>query len=139
MKRALLIAAGCLSFAVGILGIAIPVLPTTPLLLLATFLFAKSSPRLHRRVVESKPYRLYVAPFKDAGGMPRSAKAKALLLTYAVMGISAYLVQKPLVWTILACCALIMLYVIGWRIPTISTEAARISAQEARALEMEAE
>lgn len=139
MKRALLIAAGCLSFAIGILGIAVPVLPTTPLLLLATFLFAKSSPRLHERVVGSKPYRLYVAPFKDAGGMPRSAKAKALFLTYAIMGISAYLVQKPIVWAVLSCCALIMLYIIGWRIPTISAQQDHAAKARAHALETETE
>lgn len=137
MKRALLVAAGCLSFAAGIAGIAIPVLPTTPLLILATFLFAKSSPSLHRRVVSSRPYRLYVAPFREAGGMTVADKAKALALTYAVMGLSAYLVQKPTVWAILACCALIVLYVIGIHVPTISREASALARTRARTLDME--
>lgn len=139
MKRALLVAAGSLSFALGILGIAVPVLPTTPLILLATFLFAKSSPRLHALVVGSKPYRLYVAPFKDAGGMPRATKIRALLLTYAVMGISAYLVRKPVVWAILAACALLMAYVILRRIPTVPDAAREEAEGPARLLDAEAE
>ena len=122
MKRILLLAAAWACCALGVAGIAIPVLPTTPLLLAATFLFARSSPRLHAWIVSSRLYCLYVAPFKAAGGMPLAAKAKALLVTYAVMGISAYLVQKPVVWAILACCAVLMAYIILVRVPSVKSE-----------------
>ena len=62
MKRILLLAAAWACCALGVAGIAIPVLPTTPLLLAATFLFARSSPRLHAWIVSSRLYCLYVAP-----------------------------------------------------------------------------
>lgn len=117
--RALMMGAAWVCFAVGCVGIVVPVLPTTPLVLLATFLFAKSSPRCHRWICSSKVYRAYVVPFREAGGMPVAVKARVLVISWAFMAVSALVVQKPTVWAILACCALFMFYLVGFRIPTI--------------------
>lgn len=116
---------------VGCIGVFVPVLPTTPLLLLATFLFAKSSPRCHAWIVSTKVYRTYVAAFKEAGGIPLSAKARILTVSLALMGLSAWVVQKPLVWAILGCVTLFLLYLMFVRIPTISPE----RVQRARCVE----
>ena len=98
MKKTILFACAWLAFAVGFLGVFIPVLPTTPLLLLATFLFANSSPRCHAWICKTKVYGAYVKPFKEQGGIPLKRKAHIIGVSFAVMGISAVLVQKPLVW-----------------------------------------
>lgn len=94
----------------------------TPLLLLATFLFAKSSPRCHAWIVSTKVYRTYVAAFKEAGGIPLAAKVRILAVSFTLMGLSAWFVQKPLVWGILGCVSLFLLYLMFVRIPTIGTE-----------------
>lgn len=99
-----------------------PVLPTTPFLLLATFLFAKSSPRLHAWIQSTKVYRAYVVPFKDAGGIDVGTKVRILVLSYAVMGISAYFVPRWYVWLILGAVALFLLYLMLVRIPTITKD-----------------
>jgi uncharacterized membrane protein YbaN (DUF454 family) len=56
VSKVLLIAAGALSLALGVVGIVLPVLPTTPFLLLASFCFLKSSRRLHRWIMENRHF-----------------------------------------------------------------------------------
>lgn len=135
MKRAFLLAGAWMSFALGLVGVFVPVLPTTPLILLATFLFAKSSPRWHAWVTSTKVYKRYVEAFKQAGGIPLATKLRALGVSLGVMGLSAFLVQKPVVWAILACCALFVSYYILVRVPTVNTERVRCI----REMEIEAE
>ena len=84
--------------------------PPLPSLLLATFLFAKSSPRCHAWIVSTKVYKTYVEAFKQAGGIPASTKVRILTVSFLVMGASALIVQKPVVWVILGCVALFLIY-----------------------------
>lgn len=114
----------------GAVGVFIPVLPTTPLVLLAAFLFAKSSPRCHAWLCKTRIYRAYVLPFLEQGGIPFKRKLHILGLSYMVMGISAVLVQKPLVWAILGAVALFLLWLMCVRIPTVG-DVPTISATEA--------
>lgn len=120
--RYLMLAGAWTACIIGCIGVFVPVLPTTPLLLLATFLFAKSSPRCHAWIVSTKVYRTYVAAFKEAGGIPLAAKVRILAVSFTLMGLSAWFVQKPLVWGILGCVSLFLLYLMFVRIPTIGTE-----------------
>lgn len=117
----MLIGAWCACL-LGCVGILVPVLPTTPLLLLSAFLFAKSSPRCHAWIVSTKVYRTYVAAFKEAGGIPASTKVRILTVSFALMGASALLVRQVVVWIILGCVAIFLLYLMCRRIPTISAE-----------------
>lgn len=119
LTRILLLIVAWVSFALGCLGIFVPVLPTTPFLLLAGFLFARSSPRTHAWLCRTGVYRRYVSAFKQAGGIPLTTKIRIIDISYAVMGISALLVQRPFVWAILGCVALFLLYLMTIRIPTI--------------------
>jgi uncharacterized membrane protein YbaN (DUF454 family) len=104
----------------GVVGIFVPVLPTTPLLLLATFLFAQSSPRFHTWIVGTKVYKRYVLPFKENGGIPRGQKFRIIAISFAVMGISAWAVPKIYVWIILGAVAIWLLYLMFIRIPTVA-------------------
>ena len=74
VTRLLMLVGAWTACIIGCIGVFVPVLPTTPLLLLATFLFAKSSPRCHAWIVSTKVYRTYVAAFKEAGGIPLAAR-----------------------------------------------------------------
>lgn len=121
-KKALFISIGSLCAALGFVGMFVPVLPTTPLMLLAAFLFSRSSDRLNRWLAQTAPYRAYVEPFKANGGISLAKKVHILGLSFIVMGISAFLVQKPLVWAILAAVAVFLLVLMLAVIPTIPKE-----------------
>ena len=123
--RTVLMVCAWVCFVIGCIGVFVPVLPTTPLLLLATFLFSRSSERWHRWICSTKIYRKYVAAFKEAGGMPATAKVRMLVISYAVLAVSAIASQKPLVWAILACVAVFLLWLVAVRIPTVSLESVR--------------
>lgn len=127
-----------LCLGVACVGAFVPVPPTTPLLLLATFLFGKFSPRCHAAIASSKVHRSCMAPFKEAGGMPVKAKMRMLFISLSVPAISAALVRKPFVWGILAVVVLFLAYLMVARIPTVGGENAVVretSEAEAEAQE----
>lgn len=122
IARVLMMGCAWVCFVLGCIGVFVPVLPTTPLLLLATFLFARSSQRCYDWIRSTKVYKNYVGAFKEAGGMHVTAKVRMLTLSYAVLAVSAILVQKPFVWAILGCVALFLLWLVVVRIPTVSLD-----------------
>jgi uncharacterized membrane protein YbaN (DUF454 family) len=122
VKRIILFILAWVCTATGIIGIFVPVLPTTPLLLLATFLFANSSPRYHAWIQTTKVYKRYVVPFKERGGLPLGQKIRIVLVSFVIMGISAVTVRIIYVWIVLALVALWLLYLMFVRIPTVPKE-----------------
>lgn len=87
--RVLLILAGFFSIAMAILGIFLPLLPTTPLVLLAAYLFGKSSPKFHFWIVNNKVFGKYIKNYQDGKGMTRRSKITAITSMWAVLLISA--------------------------------------------------
>ena len=81
IKKIGLIALGTLSLIVGIIGIFLPILPTTPLLLLTSYCYIKSSERLSKKFMNTKIYDKYVRNFHEQGGMTLKGK---LMLTIPV-------------------------------------------------------
>ncbi|GAB5429504.1 MAG: YbaN family protein [Devosia indica] len=61
----------------GIVGAFLPLLPTTPLLILATWFFARSSPRLERWLLEHPRFGGLLRAWRDQGAIPRRAKILA--------------------------------------------------------------
>lgn len=96
VKRALLVGAGCLSLGLGVIGILIPVLPTTPLLLLASFFFLKSSHRLHTWLLTHRLLGPYIYQWQVNKAISLHTKVGALALLWVGVGISIILVAS--VW-----------------------------------------
>tara|TARA_R110002072_G_scaffold171065_2_gene324823 strand:+ start:415 stop:795 length:381 start_codon:yes stop_codon:yes gene_type:complete len=88
LSRFLWVAAGGLSLAVGIIGIAVPLLPTTPFVLLAAFAFARSSPRLHRWLVSHRRFGPMITDWQRHGAISRPAKQMAMASLVVVFLIS---------------------------------------------------
>ena len=104
MKKMLLIAAGCLSLFLGVLGVVLPVLPTTPFLLLSGYCFARSSKKFERWLKQTKLYQFYVADYAETKSIAKERKKKIIIQIYLLMGLSVWL--APLVWVKLALLAL---------------------------------
>ncbi|HBX51759.1 MAG: hypothetical protein A2275_00270 [Bacteroidetes bacterium RIFOXYA12_FULL_35_11] len=85
MLRTLLIIAGSISLILGIIGIFIPMLPTTPFLLLTAACFAKSSPRLHSWLLNNKWFGLYIKNYIEGKGIKKQIKIYVLVLLWATI------------------------------------------------------
>ena len=83
--KTLYIALGTLSLALGILGIFLPLLPTTPFLLLTAALYCKSSPRLYNWLLNQKHLGPYIRNFRVNKAIPLRAKIISLLLMWGTM------------------------------------------------------
>lgn len=80
--KAILFITGWLATALAALGLLLPVLPTTPFLLLAAACFARSSPRCRRWLLESPALGPVLQQYLEHRVVPRRTKALALLLLW---------------------------------------------------------
>ncbi len=89
--RALWLATGGLFLGFGLLGVVLPVLPTTPFLLLAAGCFAKSSPRLHGWLLSHRLFGPPIRNWEENGAISRPAKRLAAGSMAAVFALSLVL------------------------------------------------
>ena len=86
---------GILCVMLAVVGIFLPLLPTTPFLLLAMYLFARSSEHYRQKILDNKYLRPYVEPYINKNvTMPIAAKVKAIVLLWAVVLSSVFIVSN---------------------------------------------
>ncbi len=83
--RLLLIISGYFSVALGVLGIFLPLLPTTPFLLLAAYFFGKSSDRIHSWLLGNKWFGSYIKNYQAGRGIPLHSKITAILSMWLLL------------------------------------------------------
>jgi len=101
LKRQLLLAAGTLSLAVGIVGIVVPVLPTTPFLLLAAGCYLRSSQRFYNWLMGSRFLGNYIRNYLEGRGIPIKVKLFIIILLWVTISLSIWLVANTVVTIIL--------------------------------------
>ncbi|GAA3932743.1 YbaN family protein [Litoribacillus peritrichatus] len=106
----------------GVLGIFLPILPTTPFLLLAAACFARTSDKFYYWLIHHPKLGTFIAAYLDGKGIPLKAKCYTSALMITMMTISAYLVQPP-IWAIItmyliAVCVSVYLF----RLPTLEVK-----------------
>ena len=89
MKRIVYIISGLLCVGLGALGVVVPGLPTTPFLLLASWLFYRSSPRLQEWLLQSW-LGTYIRSYHRHGGMTAPQKAGAVGIMVAMVLLSTF-------------------------------------------------
>jgi len=87
-KRKLLVIAGTVSVAIGIVGIFIPLLPTTPFLLLAAACYLRSSERFYHWLLNNRFFGTYIRNYIEGRGMPLKIKIPTIALLWITIGVS---------------------------------------------------
>ena len=90
-KRIVLILIGIVSLALGALGVFLPLLPTTPFILVSAFAFANSSEKLHQWLLNHNVFGPLIANWHSHGAISRRTKIVSLVSMVAIVGISLLL------------------------------------------------
>ena len=94
--RALLFVAGSLSLAIGIVGVVVPVLPTSPFLILAAICYARSSSRCYCWLVTNRVFGRYLDDYLHGRGVSWKVKTGALVFLWGVITVTAVLFVQVL-------------------------------------------
>ena len=115
-RRRILTVAGFVCVGLGTAGAVLPLLPTTPFLLLAAWCFARSNPELGQRLLSARLFRPYRCYLDGSHPIPKRARWYTLALIWVAVGLSAW--ALPLGWHtgVLVIAALIgSIFVLRWR------------------------
>lgn len=93
--RAALLVLGTVFLGLGALGLVLPVLPTTPFVLLAAACYLRASERLHRRLVASPTFGPTIVAWQEHGAIPPKAKAIAIAMIVLTFAMSVLFVVEP--------------------------------------------
>lgn len=104
LRRLLWTLAGWIALVLGALGVVLPVLPTTPFVLLAAYFFGKGSPRLRAWLVEHRTFGPLIIDWEAHGAIPRPVKRLAVTVMALVFLASAIAGLGWLILTIQAIC-----------------------------------
>ena len=86
--------AGTFFLALGLIGIPLPVLPTTPFLLLAAACYLRGSERMYRWMHTNRWFGDYLSDYRAGKGVPRRTKVYSIATLWAVIGISMYILRE---------------------------------------------
>lgn len=94
LKRILFLILGLISFALGTLGIFLPVLPTFPLYLLTAYSFARSSERLHTWFLSTSLYKKHLESYVRKEGMTVNTKVSIIASVTLILLVSAFFMRR---------------------------------------------
>lgn len=97
VRKYLMISGGVISLALGLIGIPVPMLPTTPFLLLSAYLFARSSESHYNWLINHRFLGKYVRDYREKRGIPLKVKIGSISLLWATILFSAFYVVD-LLW-----------------------------------------
>mgnify|MGYP002823648220 CR=1 FL=1 len=100
--RGALIVAGTFFLGLGILGIILPILPTTPFLLLSAACYSRSSDRFYKWLMGNRWFGKYISNYRAGKGIPVRAKIVAIIMLWTTISVSAFFfVTQPIIRFIL--------------------------------------
>jgi len=88
VTRALWLVVGLVCMVLGIMGMALPILPTTPFLLAAAGCFCKSSTKMYNWLLNNKWFGNYIRNYREGRGLPLKTKITALTFLWTTIVVS---------------------------------------------------
>lgn len=108
MAKPLYFLAGLLSMGLGIIGVVLPLLPTTPFVILAAFCFSRSSKRFHQKLLNNRLFGPMITQWEAHGVIP--IKAKCFASTMMLVMVSYPLIFRPMpVWAVIGVIATVII------------------------------
>lgn len=101
IKQIILVSIGFLALAFGFIGVVLPILPTTPFVILAAICFSGSSPRCAALLMKSKYFGSYIDNYYHKTGVPAPIKKRAIVYLWGALILSMVIVHNPMVIGIL--------------------------------------
>ncbi len=116
LKRSIFLIFGSLFFLVGIIGVLVPILPTTPFMILSAACFAESSPRFHKMLLNNRWFGEDLRRWENNKTMKRGTKKRATWIIIISFTLSISILWGNIIWQlVLFCIALVLLFFL-WRI-----------------------
>jgi uncharacterized membrane protein YbaN (DUF454 family) len=95
-KKLIYILIGTISLVIGIIGIIVPVLPTTPFILLSAGCYYRGSSRFHDWLLNHNYFGPIILEYSDGKGIRRNSKIKAIILTWIMVLVTALFILDSL-------------------------------------------
>ena len=118
IRKILLIFLGTVFVGLGILGMFLPLVPTTVFLLLAAFCYSRSSERFHTWLLTNRWCGDYIRNYREGRGMTAANKAKAVFVLWASIGVSIWAVSGRLWLTLILIAIAVGVTIHLLRLPT---------------------
>jgi uncharacterized membrane protein YbaN (DUF454 family) len=120
--RYIYIVCGCIAVTLGTIGVVVPGLPTTPFVLLASWCFYKSSPRLQAWLLQSFLGK-YIRDYKEKGGLTMRKRLYIIALMATMVSISTiFFIHSWVIRWIVIVAGLIGCIVVGFVVPKAKEE-----------------
>ena len=116
IKHSLLIFLGWFFVILGVIGAVLPLLPTTPFLIIALACFAESSPRFHRMLLANKWFGTPLAQWENSKTIRRKIKHKVMMLIIATFSISIFVLSGRVELQLMLVCFCMLLLTFVWRL-----------------------
>ena len=119
LKKVIFIVAGTVSLGLGAVGVFLPILPTTPFLLLSAACYYKGSERMHRWLLCNKLFGSYIRNYKEGKGIAQTTKILTLFLLWITICFSAFYIVRnfPIQIVLIAIAIAVTIHVIT--LPTL--------------------
>ncbi|MBR5877138.1 MAG: YbaN family protein [Alistipes sp.] len=116
--KSLLVILGIISLGLGVVGIFLPLLPTTPFLLLSAWCFVHSSPKRYEWLLNHPRLGSYVRNFHQKRAIPLRAKVLAVTMIWATIGFCIFGVVEQYLWAqilLFAIAASVSMYILSYK------------------------